>query len=386
MDGLTLSRRAFLAGAAAVAAPTLGWTAPPAGGCQTGGGANPVGSQVEQRVSRFLAEYSAPGITFALGRNGGIDAIGAYGVADPATGEPMTPDHRMRIASVAKPITAAAIMMLAERGRIRLDQRVFGPQGLLGGWFPVDNGHPRADWLTAVTVDHLLAHTAGGWANDGNDPMFRYPQYGHADLIAATLREAPLLNPPGSSHAYSNFGYCLLGRVVEAASGQSYAQFAQSQLLAPSGATRMEIAGNTRGERRAGEAVYLDQSGEDPYALNVARMDSHGGWIGTAADLVRFGQRINGDDPVPDLIGPQSVALMRSPSGGSQGYGRGWAINPAHQNRWHAGSLPGTTSMLVLVAGGGAFAGLVNSRSRGPRETGAGLEQLLWDVYTLAYG
>ena len=380
-----LTRRAAVRGAALLTAPLVLGAARPARG-EAVGVVGATAERIQDRARQFLNQFSAPGVSLAYGHNSAIAFMGAYGFADPQTGEPLTTGHRLRIASVSKPITAAAVMMLAEHGRIRLDRPVFGAHGLLGAWFPIDARAPHADWLQAITVDHLLTHTAGGWTNDGSDPMFRYPGAGHADLIAATLREAPLINPPGSAYAYSNFGYCLLGRVVEAASGQSYEQFVRSQLLRLAGAEGMEVGGNTRGERRPGEAVYVGQGGDNPYSFDLRRMDAHGGWIASAADLVRFGQRINGDDALPDLIRPQSIALMRTPSGATQDYGRGWAINPAHANRWHSGALPGLVSMLILQAGGTIFAGLANTLARDGRDANAGLESLLWDVRALLYG
>ena len=202
-----------------------------------------------------MSQFSAPGVSLAYARDGAVSFAAGYGVADPQTGETLTAGHRFRIASISKPVTAAAIMLLVDRGRIGLHQPAFGQGGPLATWIPIDNSYPHADWLRAITIDHLLTHTAGGWTNDGNDPMYRYPSYGHADLIATTLREAPLLSPPGSAYAYSNFGYCVLGRVIEAASGQTYQQFVRSQLTGPAGAASLELGGNTRAERRQGEVA-----------------------------------------------------------------------------------------------------------------------------------
>lgn len=392
-----LRRRCFLLGAAAtLAMPSVAGAARPgSGGGGTGGpviggpiiggpvfgGPDPAkAGQVEQRVRQFMSEFSAPGVSLAYGRGGTISFAGAYGLADNFSGETMTPEHRFRIASISKPITAAAIMMLVEQGRLRRDHKVFGAGGPLSAWIPIDGSYPHADWLQAITVDHLLTHTAGGWTNDGADPMFRHAALGHRDLIASTLREAPLINPPGSAYAYSNFGYCLLGRIIEAATGQGYAQVVRSQLAGPAGAQSLEIGGNTQGERKAGEVDYFGQSGDNPFGFNLARMDSHGGWIASASDLVKIAQRINGDDSVADLIAAQSVNMMRAPSSASQTYGRGWAINPGHSNRWHGGALPGATSLLILAAGGTVMAGLVNTRTIDGRDTNQGLDRLLWDV------
>ncbi len=379
-----MPRRRFLTGAAALAMPFVGGVALPARGGEAYGVDAATAARIEQRVGQFLADFSAPGLSLAYGRDGAIAFTGAYGLADPAASEAMTSRHRLRIASVAKPMTAAAVMMLVERGRIGLEQKIFGEYGLLNHVVRIDASHPHPDWLQSITVDHLLTHTAGGWTNDGNDPMWRHSWVDHDRLIAATLVEAPLANPPGTTHGYSNFGYCLLGRIVAAMSGQSYEAFVRTQLLAPAGIRDMEIGGNTRADRRPGEVVYVGQGGHDPYGFNLARMDSHGGWIANAADLVRFAQAVDG--VAPDIIGPQSIATMGSPSAASPWYGRGWSINPGHGNRWHVGGLPGTTSMLAQVAGGTAFAGLVNTRTIDGRDAVNGLEALLWDVNGLVLG
>ena len=115
-------------------------------------------------------------------------------------------------------------------------------------------------------------------------------------------------------------------------------------------------------------------------------MDSHGGWIATAADLVKIGQRLNGDDPVPDLISQQGISAMRAPSAATQSYGRGWAISPSHQNRLYGGALPGLISALILQAGGTVFAGMANTWTRDGCDSNAGLDQLLWDVRGMIYG
>lgn len=378
-----LTRRSvLLGGAAALSAPAILPSIARAVAPVDAGTA----ARINERVGQYLAAFGAPGVSLAFGRNGGLDFAEAYGVADLATGEPLRAGHRFRIASISKPITAAAIMLLVEHGRIGLQQPVFGAGGPLANWIPIDGSFPQADWLRAITIDHLLTHTAGGWTNDGLDPMFRNSQLGHADLVRATLREAPLRTPPGSTYAYSNFGYCLLGRIIEAAGEEGYQQFVRRRLLQPAGAGSMEIGGNGATDRRSGEVAYAGQGGDSPYGFNLARMDSHGGWIGTPTDLVRVAQRINGDDPVPDLLGPQSIAMMRAASAASQAYGRGWAISSNHQNRWHAGALPGLVSVLVLQAGGTAFAGLVNTRTIDGRDAVAGLDTLLWDVHGALYG
>src|SRR5439155_339277 len=121
-------------------------------------------------------------------------------------------------------------------------------------------------------------HTAGGWPNYKGDPMFAYPKYNHHKLIAWALKNCPLKNKPGTQFAYSNFGYCILGRAIEKISGKSYEKFVRENIFKKCGIQNMQLAGNTLAERARNEVVYYDQQGENPYGMNVRRMDSHGGW------------------------------------------------------------------------------------------------------------
>jgi CubicO group peptidase (beta-lactamase class C family) len=122
---------------------------------------------------------------------------------------------------VSKAITSVAIFSLIEEGRILLTERVFGPDAITGSDYdmpPYQLDLPRVD---DITVEHLLTHTSGGWSNLHSDPMFMNPEMNHAQLIEWTLRSRPLDHSPGQQYAYSNFnfGYCVLGRVIDKVTG-----------------------------------------------------------------------------------------------------------------------------------------------------------------------
>jgi len=103
-----------------------------------------------------------------------------------------------------------------------------------------------------ITVEDLLTHTSGGWSNSKADPMFMNLGMNHAQLIEWTLRSRPLDHSPGQQYAYSNFGYCVLGRVIEKVTGQPYAAFVRNSVLKRCGINDMTIAGNTVAQRRPG--------------------------------------------------------------------------------------------------------------------------------------
>ena len=178
----------------------------------------------------FMDTYEVPGLSIAISISGQPVYAEAFGYADKDTGETLTPTHRFRIASITKPITAVGIFLLIEAGRLKLDNRVFGPDFILGEDYqtPSDRGS-----IEKITIEHLLTHTAGGWTNDSHDPMFLNPQMDHRELIAWTLQNMPLTDEPGKRFAYSNFGYCILGRVIEKIAGLPYPNIIPRQYCQP---------------------------------------------------------------------------------------------------------------------------------------------------------
>jgi CubicO group peptidase (beta-lactamase class C family) len=308
----------------------------------------------------FLREHGILGMSIAYGRDGVIEFEQGYGFADLEGREAVTPEHRFRIASISKPITATAVMMCIEKGLLKLDTQVFGSQGILGGDHSGD--------VAAITIDHLLTHTSGGWANDKDDPMFKNPAMTHDELIAWALANQKQTHKPGEHYAYSNFGYCLLGRVLEKVMMQSYETLMTREVLSKCGITSMEIGGNTLADRRSMEVMYLTAKPGAAYVMNVSRMDSHGGWIATAGDLVRFASQLQ------KLLNEESIRMMTTAMSAS--YARGWNVNKV-PNWWHTGSLPGTTTIMVHTAEGLCLAGLLNGRKEG---LGPALDKLMWKM------
>jgi CubicO group peptidase (beta-lactamase class C family) len=178
----------------------------------------------------------------------------------------------------------------------------------------------------------------------------------HRQLITWTLANVPLLQPPGTKFAYSNFGYCVLGRVIERKTGQSYADYISHFVLRPIQVEGMRIAGNTLQQRLNDEVMYYRQEGDlDPYGINVSRMDSLGGWLANPVDLARFIAKIE-----RGILKPETVSAMTTPSAINPRYARGWFLTG--RNRWHLGSLPRTSAVMVVTLSGFCWAALANSR------------------------
>ncbi len=318
----------------------------------------------------FLKQSGAPALSIAFARQGQLVYSEGYGLADPVKGEKVTPAHRFRIASVSKPLTSAAIYALIEQGKLKLTDKVF--TGILA----MDPGKAASPASTDITLHHLLTHTGGGWSNKERDPMFQHPEMNHEDLINTTLQTHALDTEPGKAYAYSNFGYCVLGRVIEKVTGKPYAGFVQQSVLTPCGIKNMQIAGDTLADRAEKEVVYLGQDGEDPYGMNIRRMDSHGGWMATPTDLVQFLTHVDGFRTTPDILRDTTIKTMTTGTTANPAYASGFSVNTA-PNWWHGGSLPGTSTLIVRTASGMCWAAFANSRSKSNPQD---LDAMMWQM------
>ena len=332
--------------------------------------------QMARVASVFMSKFDVPGLSVAIAREGRLVYENPFGESDRESHDRLTVRNLFRIASVTKPITAASVFTLIERGKLQQHDKVFGPDGVLGTRF---GSVPYKRWVEEITIDHLLTHASGGWDNSSNDPMFENLGMDHAQLITWTLDTEPLKNPPGTHYAYSNFGYCVLGRVIEQITGRPYRDFVHEEILGRCGIRDMRISGNTREERFPEEVIYYGQNGENPYDMNVTRMDSHGGWLATPGDLVLFLNHVDGFKSTPNILKPATIKAMTTPSPVNSSYARGWSVNNA-PNWWHDGGLPGTTTIMVRTASGFCWAALANTRTPGEPNMGLALDNMVWDM------
>jgi CubicO group peptidase (beta-lactamase class C family) len=376
MNERGVTRRAILKSALSATALTLSGMAGTTSPSQASNGA----LQPEERdaisavADEYMAMFNIPGLSVAIGKDGEIVYAEGFGVVSPTLETRVHPSHLFRIASITKPITSVGIFSLVEQGRLNLADRVFGEHGILSEYqLPAND-----QFIGEITVDHLLTHTVGGWDNTKNDPMFAHQDMDHWHLIAWTLENLPLSQQPGTRYAYSNFGYCLLGRVIEKITGQSYADYVRQSVLEPSQIQGMRIAGNSLLDRADGEVIYHRQESDgSPYGMNVARMDSHGGWLASPRDLVRFINHVYGTAQDPAILKAETVLTMTTPPAVHHGYARGWFVT--EPNRWHGGSLPGTSAIMVHTPSGLCWAALANSRDRFSRSI-LGLDRAVWNM------
>lgn len=365
---------------------------------------NALAEAFDQEMNAFMRAREIPGGALAVAKNGRVVYERGYGWADRASGLAADSKMRFRIASLSKPITAAAVLRLSEEGKLNLDAPVLSILKLNAVGSAGAAGDER--W-NRVTVRHLLQHT-GGWDRDrSGDPMFQSREIAKAVGETAPASAAgivrhmlgkPLDFDPGSRYAYSNFGYCLLGRVIERVSGESYETYVRRAVLAPIGIQRMRLGATLESKCAWREAHYYTKdraAGENlfdagprkvqaPYGtFCLESMDSHGGWIGSASDLVRFGMAFDKgaaegksmflrEETRRLMFTPPPAPVSRQPDGtlAASYYANGWMVRPVkggEENHWHTGSLPGTSSLLVRRWDGWVWAVVFNQRSEDPK-------------------
>jgi CubicO group peptidase (beta-lactamase class C family) len=305
----------------------------------------------------FMQKYNVPGFSMAIASKGHIVHRLALGVTDRRTGQRVTVSNLFRIASISKAITSVALFTLIEQGKVHLSDKLFGLSGIFGTDY---GGPPYRPYIEEITIDHLLTHTCGGWPGNEEDPLLRFPEMNNAQLIAWTIRNVPLDHRPGEHWMYSNFGYFLLGRLLEKVSGMPYAAFVRNSVLARCGVADMRIRGNTRQETAPNEVTYYGQDEGDPYEGNQHRADANGGWIATPTDLVRFAMSVRSLCSGTAILKQETVAIMTAPCPIHPTYARGWQVD-SHGNWSHAGGMPGTISVMVTTPTGLCWAALINT-------------------------
>jgi CubicO group peptidase (beta-lactamase class C family) len=316
--------------------------------------------RVDAIVGQAMKRSNTIGLSLAITHRGQLVFAKAYGRVSSDSDEPLHTENRFRIASVSKPLTAIEIMRLAERGRLRLDQRVFGKNALLGERYgPTSSYADRR--VPDITVQQLLEHAEGGWDNDAHDgtadPMLLQPHLTRDELVSWVLRNVKLEHQPGTTYQYSNFGYAVLGRIIEQVTGKPYTEAMREDVFEPAGASSFALARQARVARLPGEVAYTQHgaNADAPYEVPIERMDAHGGWVATPVDLLRVLDQADGFPKVPDRLSSAALATMTTPTkrltpaGQSTNYAKGWSVNDV-PNWWHTGYLPGTSALLVRTA------------------------------------
>jgi N-acyl-D-amino-acid deacylase len=339
----------------------------------------------DRRMREFMKKHRIPGASIAVTHRGRVVFARGYGYADVAAKETVQPTSLFRVASLSKPITSVAILQFVEQNKLKLDDKVFEVLDYAADIKAAGNDFdPR---LRDITIRHLLEHR-GGWDRGRSfDAMFQSVRFAKQAEVAPPADQAAVIKAmlsqkldfdPGDEYAYSNFGYCLLGRVIEKLSGQTYEECVKEKVLAPIGVTTLRIGATHLAGRSENEVRYYHPgTGKSVFQADL--------------DLAKFAAAFDDPDKCP-ILKSSSIDLMYRRPPGLAGheedgaakdvyYSLGWSnrvMSGDRLNHWHTGSLPGTATIMIRRHDGKNFIALLNSRiSPSASHLGRAIDSLL---------
>ena len=274
-----------------------------------------------------------PGLSLAIVKDGKIVKARGYGRANLETDTPATEKTVYKIASVSKQFLAAGIMLLAQDGKVDLDDHV-------GKYFP----DAPESWKE-ITLRHLLSHTSGLIRDIPNfDPL---KEITDADAIK-TAYAAPLQFAPGAKWLYSNVGYYILAEIITRVSGKHWSDFLNELVFSPLKMTRTRTTTVTVivPDRANGYSM----TGRGPQNADVwFALRPSGAFISTVVDMAKWDAALSSDLVLTAATKEQMWAPAKLNDGSTAKYGYGWFVEPVngHRRVYHDGGLPGFRTTMV---------------------------------------
>lgn len=303
-------------------------------------------AKLEAAIARFMAANSIPGVSVAVVENNTYEWSAGFGMADLENFVPATSQTLYRLASISKPITATATMLLWQQHKLDLDA-------------PVQKYCPAFPQKeTTITTRQVLGHLGGirHYKSGSQEDLEGGNTHHFDDTIQAGLKffaADPLVDKPGKAFHYSTQGFTLVGCALEGASGEKYVEYVQKNVLQPAGML------HTRTDDRFAIIPYRtrfyqkEKTGEVKNAefLDSSYKVAGGGWLSSAEDMARFEVAMLNDR----LLQRSTRDLMWTPLQTSDGkgtdYGLGWGIGKdlGTPDVGHGGSQQGTSTFIKMV-------------------------------------
>lgn len=314
--------------------------------------ARPVAARIDAAIARYY-RADGPGATVIVTRHGKPVFRKAYGLASVAPRRPMTPAMVQRLASVTKQFTAAAILLLADEGRLALDDDITA-------YLPDYPAHDRK-----ITIEHLLTHTSGipsytgiaGFADARRDDVT-------VQQMIARFKDLPLEFAPGTRYRYNNSGYFLLGAIIEQVAGQPYADFMAQRLFIPLGMQDTAYAGHERRQAPHAAGHTRGADGWAPsFALSMTQPYAAGALVSTVDDLARWDGAIAAGKLLKRATWQRAFTAYRLADGTSTHYGYGWSVaewngSPAFS---HGGGIDGFATYVMRLPEQGIYVAVLQN-------------------------
>jgi len=325
-------------------------------------GAAPVapGPSLAERIDASLAPLyrsDTPGAAVIVVKDGKTVFRKAYGLADVAKKQALTPDTALRIGSITKQFTATAILMLMEEGKLRLDDDI--TRHLPG--YPT---HGKR-----ITIEHLLTHTSGIPSYTGK-PSYMADMA--KDMTVAemidTFKNDPLEFAPGAVWRYDNSGYFLLGAIIEKVSGQTYAAFLQQRIFTPLGMTHTAYEGHERRAFPHAQGYSPDATGWRPSPrLSMTQPYAAGALVSSVDDLARWDAAVSSGKLLTPANWQRAFTPYTLDDGTRTGYGYGWEITTLRgvPQVSHGGAITGFRSYALRLPEQHIYVAVLNNADAG---------------------
>ena len=291
--------------------------------------------RVDEFVRAEMARLQIPGVAVRVTHSGTETKAAHYGLANVELQVAVRAETVFEIGSLTKQFTAACLLLLAQDGKLSVDDRI--SKHLAG----------RPPGWSNVTIRHLLTHTSGIKNYTGHDGFELTRRLTQAQFLAA-LSKLPPDFPPGAQAKYSNSGYNLLGFIIENVSGKSYWSFLTDRIWGPLGMTSstnrdpiIVVPHRADGYLRKNGALLNRDS-------DLTDVFSAGAIVSNIGDLVKWNAALDTDKLLHATNRAQMWTAGKLNDGSDCPYGFGWRVNPfqGHKNIGHSGSTSGFSATL----------------------------------------
>ncbi len=317
----------------------------------------------ENLLQELITENKVVGIAAGYSVNGKTLWQVTSGYANKATRRSFEADTKVRMASIAKPMTALAVMQLVEQGLIDLNAPI-------QTYLP---DYPK-QLNTQITTKHLLSHTSGiaGYKNPKEaETKINYPSLSEAVNL---FKDRPLLFEPGTEYSYTTYGYTLLGLILEKVTGVQFEAYMQQHIWDAAGMNNTGVAKFGVNQANASNLYRRSRNGKikEGEENNLSNRIPGGGFYTTVEDMLKFGNAVINNT----YVSPETLTTMRqhhSLEKENNAYGLGWFLYNPKPNEGaiigHSGAQTGCSSQLFIVPEKEIVAIVLANTSRAPKET-----------------
>jgi CubicO group peptidase (beta-lactamase class C family) len=314
-------------------------------------------AEMGKKIQADMTSQNIPGVEIAVMSRGTILHLGTYGMADVENRVPVSDSTVFEIGSISKQFTSAATLMLAQEGKLRLDD----PIHKYLPWIP-------SEWI-GVTIRHLLTHTSGIPDYEEIGTYDTYRERWTPEQIIRIANQRPMDFEPGQGWYYSNTGYFLLSMIVERVDGKPLNEVLTNRIFKPLGMTQTRMASPEDIIPHRSRGYWVDRTGVNLMNRDATQTSSTlgaGGLLSTGYDMAKWDASLYGTTLLSDASKKMMWTATILPNGRDTRYGFGWDIGTFRNRRMvgHTGQVAGFVSSFTRLPDDGVAILVLTNRYR----------------------